>query len=85
MNSLLQAIKRDFRSRIVMFDLPPLLLGDDVISILPRMDTVLLVASAGSSTLTDIRECQKHLQRTPVVRLVVNKVASSVDSYHTYY
>jgi protein-tyrosine kinase len=85
MNSLLQAIKRDFRSRIVIFDLPPLLLGDDVISILPRMDTVLLVAGAGSSTLTDIRECQKHLQRTPVVRLVVNKVASSVDSYYAYY
>lgn len=85
MNSLLQAIKRDFRSRIVIFDLPPMLLGDDVISILPRMDAVLLVAGAGSSTVTDIRECQKYLQRTPVVRLVVNKVASSADSYYGYY
>jgi Mrp family chromosome partitioning ATPase len=85
MNSLLQAIKRDFRSRIVIFDLPPLLLGDDVISILPRMDAVLLVAGAGSSTVADIRECQKHLQRTPVVRLVVNKVTSSADSHYAYY
>ena len=30
--TLLQTIKRDFRSRIVIFDLPPMLLGDDVIS-----------------------------------------------------
>ena len=85
MNSLLQAIKRDFRSRIVIFDLPPLLLGDDVISILPRMDAILLVAGAGSSTVSDIRECQKHLQRTPVIRLVVNKVAASAGSYYAYY
>ena len=44
MGTLLQTIKREFRSRIVIFDLPPILLGDDVISILPRMDATLLVA-----------------------------------------
>ena len=74
MSTLLQTIKRDFRSRIVIFDLPPMLLGDDVISILPQMDAVLLVAGVGSTSVSDIKECQKHLQRTPVVRVVVNKV-----------
>ena len=51
MGTLLQAIKREFRSRIVIFDLPPMLLGDDVISILPRMDAALLVAGIGSTSL----------------------------------
>ena len=82
---LLQTIKRDFRSRIVIFDLPPLLVGDDVISILPRMDAVLLVAGVGSTSLSDIKECQKHLQRTPVVRVVVNKVTDAAGSYYGYY
>lgn len=85
MATLLQSIKRDFRSRIVIFDLPPLLLGDDVISILPRMDAALLVAGAGSTSVADIRECQKHLQRTPVVRVVVNKATESAGSYYGYY
>lgn len=85
MGTLLQAIKRDYRSRIVIFDLPPMLLGDDVISILPRMDAALLVAGVGSTSVSDIKECQKHLQRTPVVRVVVNKATESAGSYYGYY
>ena len=65
MGTLLQTIKRDFRSRIVIFDLPPMLLGDDVISILPRMDATLLVAGVGSTSISDIKECQKHFSERP--------------------
>lgn len=82
MAMLLERIKRDFRSRTVIFDLPPMLLGDDVISILPRMDAVLLVAGVGSTSVADIKECQKHLQRTPVVRVAVNKVTETAEGYY---
>jgi protein-tyrosine kinase len=85
MGTLLQTVKREFRSRIVIFDLPPMLLGDDVISILPRMDAALLVAGVGSTSVSDIKECQKHLQRTPVVRVVVNKATETAGSYYGYY
>jgi Mrp family chromosome partitioning ATPase len=85
MTALLQTIKRDFRSHLVIFDLPPLLIGDDVLSILPQMDAVLLLAGAGSSSVADIKECQKHLKRTPVVRVVVNRVAEMPDAYYGYY
>lgn len=85
MGTLLQTIKRDFRSRIVIFDLPPMLIGDDVISILPRMDAVLLVAGVGTTSVSDIKECQKHLQHSNVVRVVVNKVTNTADAYYGYY
>jgi protein-tyrosine kinase len=85
MGALLQTIKRDFRSRIVIFDLPPMLLGDDVISILPRIDAALVVAGIGSTTVSDIKECQRHLQRTPVLRVVVNKSTETAGSYYGYY
>ncbi|MBT1515616.1 CpsD/CapB family tyrosine-protein kinase [Bradyrhizobium sp. SRL28] len=85
MGALLQTIKRDFRSRIVIFDLPPMLLGDDVISILPRMDAALLVAGIGNTTVSDVKECQRHLKRTPVVRVVVNKSTEAAGSYYGYY
>ena len=85
MGTLLQTIKRDFRSRTVIFDLPPILLGDDVISILPRMDAVLLVAAVGKTSAAEIKECQKHLQRVPVVRVVVNKATETAGSYYEYY
>jgi len=85
MGSLLQTIKRDFRSRIVIFDLPPMLLGDDVISILPRMDAALLIAGVGNTTVSDVKECQRHLKRTPVIRVVVNKSTEAAGSYYGNY
>ena len=56
-----------------------------VISILPRMDAALLVAAIGSTSVADIKECQKHLQRDPVVRVVVNKATETAGSYYGYY
>jgi protein-tyrosine kinase len=85
MSDLLATIKREFRSRIVIFDMPPLLLGDDVISILPKMEAALLVAGVGQTAVADIKECQKHLKSTPVVRVVVNKVTEGAGSYYAYY
>lgn len=85
MGTLLQAMKRDFRSRIVIFDLPPILIGDDVIAILPRMDAVLLVVGVGTTSLSDIKASQKHLQRSNVIRVVVNKATDSTDDYYAYY
>jgi capsular exopolysaccharide synthesis family protein len=85
MRTLLEAVKRDFKSSIVIFDLPPMLQGDDVISFLPRIDATLLVAGVGTTSVSDLRECQKHLQRTPVVRVVLNKVTEATESYYSYY
>jgi protein-tyrosine kinase len=85
MATLLQTIKREFRSRIVIFDMPPMLTGDDVISVLPQMEAVLLVAGIGSTSVSDIKECHKHLKTTPVVRVVVNRVAEATDAFYGYY
>ena len=85
MSTLLQTIKREFRSRLVIFDMPPMLIGDDVISVLPQMQAVLLVAGVGNTSLSDIKECNKHLKTTPVVRVVVNRVTELNDSYYSYY
>jgi protein-tyrosine kinase len=85
MTTVLQAIKRDFRSHVIIIDLPPVLVGDDVISVLPQIDSTLLVASVGASTLSDVKECNKHLKSTPIVRVVVNKVSEKSEAYYGYY
>jgi protein-tyrosine kinase len=87
MATLLETIKREFRSRIVILDLPPILAGDDVLSILPHLQSVLLIAEAGRSSVSEIKECTKHLKATPVVRVVVNKITEREPTapYHEYY
>jgi len=81
MNKLLQDITGYGQSRITILDLPPLLTGHDVITILPQVDCVLLVAAVGTSTISEIEECNKYLQETDVVRFVLNKVAASEAAY----
>jgi len=85
MTTLLQTLKRDFRSHVIILDMPPILVGDEVISVLPQMQAVLLVAGIGNTSVSDIKECHKHLNTTPVVRVVVNRVTEATGPYYGYY
>ena len=82
MDTMLQDIKQIFRSQTVIFDMPPLLVGDEVLATLPKIDGVLLVTAVGVSTLHEIEECNKHLQSTEVIRLVLNKAHEPAAKYY---
>jgi Mrp family chromosome partitioning ATPase len=82
--ALLKTIQRDYRSSIVIVDLPPMLISDEVMSILPRVDAALLIASVGVTTPTEIQECRKYLKSTPVVRVVLNRATDRTDPYYGY-
>lgn len=84
MRTLLERIIGNSQSRIVILDLPPLLTGHDVISTLPQVDCILLVAAIGTTKVSEIRECNKYLEGTNIVRVVLNKVAESATPYVYY-
>jgi protein-tyrosine kinase len=75
MANMFQTLKRESRNRIVILDMPSVLSGGDVISILPRIDATVLVAAVGKSTIEDFHECRQYLEQVPVVRVVVNRVS----------
>jgi len=82
MSSVIEDIRRGYSSHTVILDMPPILASDDVISILPRLDCVLLVAAVGISTVSEIQQCNRHLQSTEVVRVVLNKTADAGAGYY---
>ena len=82
MGDVLQEIKRSFPNWTIILDLPPILTSDDVITILPQIDCVLFVASVGTTTLQEVKECYKHLDTTSIVRVVVNKAPDSAPTYY---
>ena len=82
MLAALQALRADEDLKIVILDLPPILSGDDVISILPHIDCVLMVAEMGKTTTVEMRECAKYLQSTPVVRIVLNRAPETPSVYY---
>jgi Mrp family chromosome partitioning ATPase len=73
LGALLRELKQEDLTRTIILDLPPLLSGDEVISILPFVEGVLFVVSAGITTQAHIKECEKHLQASAIVRVVLNK------------
>lgn len=85
MVNMLHQIKHDFPSHTVILDLPPLLASDDVISLLPQVDCVLLVAAVGTSTISEIKECNKHLQSSALLRIVLNKTSEHASAYYGHY
>jgi protein-tyrosine kinase len=84
MRMFLEEISSASQSRIVILDLPPLLAGHDVISILPQVDCVLPVAAVGTTKVSEIEECNYHLSETNIVRFVLNKAPESASQYVYY-
>jgi protein-tyrosine kinase len=84
MKVMFEDVARRMPSGIVILDLPPILTGHDVISILPHVDCVLLVAAVGTSKVSEIVECNKYLTDANVVRFVLNKAPASTTSYAYY-
>ena len=84
MAAMLGVIRSEYHAQTIILDLPPILSGDDVIAILPQIDCVLLVVAVGTTTVSQIKECNKHLQSSEVVRVVLNKLPETSVNYHHY-
>ena len=73
---------------VVIFDLPPMLVSDDAIAMLPQVDCVLLVAAAGQTSSSEIEECERLLgDSTNFLGVLLNKCEDrfSNSSNYEYY
>jgi len=80
--NLISELRARYDSRIVIFDLPPLLNTDDAIAVLPKIDCVLLVVGEGMSSKTEISECLRHLPATNLLGVVLNKAEVEAKGYY---
>lgn len=85
-DELIARTVNDYGSRVVIFDMCPLLGCDDAIAFLPKVDCALLVAASGLTRVPEFKEAQRLLQHTNVVGTVLNKAPpSSLIGAHYYY
>ncbi len=73
MQRLLNEIKANFPSRLVIFDLPPMLLTDDVMVFAPNVDAMLFVIEEGASTSEEITRAIELLKDVELLGTVLNK------------
>lgn len=73
MLSLISELKHRYSSRIVLFDLPPLLPTDDALALSPYLDAMLLVIEAGRTQTEEVVRSLRLLKGVPILGTVLNK------------
>jgi len=80
---IISELRDRYQERIVIFDLPPLMAADDAISVLPKIDCVLVVIGNGMSTEREIKESLRHLSGANLLGMVMNK--AELRTKNSYY
>jgi capsular exopolysaccharide synthesis family protein len=71
--TMVEELKGRYESRVILFDLPPLLPTDDAMAFLGQVDCVLLVLAEGQTTKSDIEASLRLLEPYKLLGTVLNK------------
>jgi protein-tyrosine kinase len=79
------SLKAAFRPNVLLFDLPPMLVSDDVMAFLPHLDCVLLVAGAEKTRLDEVDACEQDLSgQSNFLGVVLNMCRYGGETYGYY-
>jgi Mrp family chromosome partitioning ATPase len=67
---------------VLLFDMPPLLLADDVLAVAPRVDGLLLVATEGKTKRHDLATAAELVTQFGLAGIVLNKSSETVAHYY---
>jgi Mrp family chromosome partitioning ATPase len=76
-HELLTELKTRYTDRVVILDLPPALLTDDVLTVAPMLDGVLLVVSEGRTRREDVARARELLGSVRILGTVLNLASES--------
>lgn len=84
MEDLVEKLRAQDPTGVILFDLPPVLVADDVISFLPQLDCLLLIVAAGQTTVAEIISAERLLQDADVMGIVLNKSEEGGEASYYY-
>jgi capsular exopolysaccharide synthesis family protein len=82
MTNLVKELKSRYESRIIIFDLPPLLDIDDALIFLPNVESTLLVVENGRNTQSEVQKSMRLLESTNLIGTVLNKADEVIRDYY---
>ncbi|MFK8066645.1 MAG: CpsD/CapB family tyrosine-protein kinase [Gammaproteobacteria bacterium] len=85
MGKLVDEMRNRYRSRYIIFDLPPVLATDDAMAFSPYVDATLLVLEDGVTVKDQLKQTLEMLQGTEIIGTVLNKSKSKKGNYYYYY
>lgn len=85
MVKLVEELRTRYPDRIILFDLPPVLVGDDVMAFAPYVDSFMVVVEDGQTTRNDLRRTMDLLDPKRIIGTVLNKASVSEASQSSGY
>ncbi len=82
MINLVEELKSRYPSRIIVFDLPPILMADDALAFCPAVDSTLLVIEEGANTKDQLVRCTEILGSIKLIGTVLNKAEERQPTYY---
>jgi Mrp family chromosome partitioning ATPase len=80
MATLTQTLVSTSPSTIVIFDMPPLLEADDMLTFMPQVDALLFVVAQGETTQSDLERSSELFTELNVLGTVLNKSGDEAPS-----
>ena len=80
MADFINALEAETPRRIIVFDMPPLNVSDDVLAFAPRVDSFLLVVSQGFTARRTLNNAKEVLSELNVLGVVLNRSTEHNDS-----
>ena len=79
----LATMQAQLQPDVILYDLPPMLAGDDVMGFLPNLDCVLMVIGGGLSKPAEVTECERMLEdHCPLLGVLLNMdEGASIERY----
>ena len=84
MNRFIEEAKDRYPERLVIFDLPPVLIADDVVALSQNLDAILLVVADGKTQSRELSRALELLHDVNILGVVLN-MGTVVDNQYEYY
>jgi non-specific protein-tyrosine kinase len=73
MRELISDMKGRYPERYIIFDVPPILTGADVLTLAPLVDKVIVVVRAGETSTEDVKKALQFLPKEKILGFVLNR------------
>jgi protein-tyrosine kinase len=85
MEQFLTRLKAPDEKRLCIFDLPPVLISDDVLAFSPLVDALLLVVEEGRTTREDLKRSLELIADFHLMCTILNKSEDMIRSNYSYH
>jgi Mrp family chromosome partitioning ATPase len=82
MKDVVASIKAISPDTLAIFDVPPMLVADDVMAFLPEIDGVVLLVTPGKSTYADVDACLRNIPKEKLIGTVLTKYEGAIEQHH---